>query len=325
MNRNNMVEEALKEELELVFADLKQSLSAQILYDMCDAKLYPWGDLRRLKEKFFLVGKVYDLTLREPFLCYGERMIEGKRRSRHRRIDLGETVATLAETEAFRAFTGKIAAVDRTFAFDGSADDLERFRESVLDVCELNDLFCAAVTAYDARYRQPVQDRSNNYYLASRMLHLHRPELFFSFGREIDRGRSHFHNADGCRLGRATLAKMKREIAEVYITAAQVGGAVLDDLPRITPKSAYLLSAALEYAICCYLEAHGGVPAEVRSPIAAAAEIVARIQYVESREKIERIAAQLRTDMAEEEMRLYCRDEAEWEQVLAAYRARRKE
>ena len=301
------------DEISSAIAEEKGSLTPKILYDMCDERLHPWGGEKQLRDKLRIICGVYGLTLRESFLCYGRT----ERMSRHRHIDAEEAIAKqLTENAAYSAFVEKIASLKWKLTFDGSAADLELFRESVSLVFELNGILSDAVTSYDRLYHQPERDRSNFYALSARMLHLHRPDAFFPFSRAIREGLMHFLNVNGCRLGEAVLEGAdKNEMRAAFYEAFLGLGALTEGKPNLSPEWMYLSATALQYALCRYFTAHG-ISTEELFPTALSAAIVEKLLKVSTAEEIERIAGLLKDDMPIEEARLYCRDAVEFEHVF---------
>ena len=307
------------DEISSVIAEEKGSLMSQTLYGMCDDRLHPWGGKGQLKDKLRIVCGVYGLSLRENYLIYAAE----NGRSRHRSIDAEAAIADMVVgNPAYGPFAEEVAACREKYAFDGSAGDMALLQESVRLVFALNDLLCGAVTSLDRLCRQPERDRGNLYALSARMLHLHRPEAVFPYGKAIREGMMHFRNVNGCRLGEAVLeGAEKSEIGAAFYEAFQALGALADGKSELSPEWMYLSATALQYALCRYCAAHGVSP-EGLCPTALSAAIVEKLQKVSTAEEIERIAGQLKEDMPIEEARLYCRDAVEFEQVFMARCAR---
>ena len=150
------------------------------------------------------------------------------------------------------------------------------------------------------------------------MLHLHRPEAVFPYGKGIRDGMMHFRNPVGCRLGEAVLEGAdKDEIRAAFYEAFTGLGALAEGKPDLSPEWMYLSATAFSYALCRYVSSHGGSP-EGLFPTALSAAVVEKLQRVLTEEEIEKIAQQIQRDMPIEEARLYCRDAVEFEQVFMA-------
>lgn len=302
------------EEICSVMAEEKGALTSQILYEMCDGRLHPWGGERQLKEKLRIVCGVYGLTLRENYLIYAAE----NGRARHAKIDAEAEIADMVMgNSVYGPFMEKLAAHKEKYAFDGSAGDMALLQRSVRLVFEFNGLLCNAVTSYDRLYHQPERDRGNFYALSARMLHLHCPDAVFPYSKAIREGMMHFRNVNGCRLGKAVLEGAdKDEIRAAFYEAFTGLGALAEGKPELSPEWMYLSAAALQYALCRYLTAHG-VSFDGLFPATLSAAIVEKLQKVLTAGEIERIAGLLREDMPIEEVRLYCRDAVELGQVMA--------
>ena len=303
------------DEISSAIAEEKGSLTSQVLYELGDERLHPWGGKGQLKEKLRIVCGVYGLTLRENYLCYGRT----EKGARHRGIDAEAAIADMVVgNSTYGPFVEKVAACKEKYVFDGNAGDMVLLQESVRLVFELNDLLHSAVTSYDRLYRQPARDRGNYYALSAHMLHLHRPDAVFPYGKAIREGMMHFRNVNGCRLGEAVLEGAdKDEIRAAFYEAFTELGALAEGKPELSSEWMYLSATALEYALCRYLTAHGVSP-DGLFPTALSAAIVEKLQKVSTAEEIERIAEQLKYDTPIEEARLYCRDAVEFEQVFMA-------
>ncbi len=312
-SKENNMSKTFLEAISSAIAEEKGALTPKILYEMCDERLHPWGEEEQLRDKLRIVCGVYGLPLRENYLCYART----EKGSRHRSVDVEAAIAKqLSENAEYRAFVERIASLKRNLTFDGSAADLSLFEERVRLVLELNGILCNAVASYDRLYRQPERDRSDFYALSARLLHLHRPDAFFPYGKAIREGMMHFRNVNGCRLGEAVLEGAdKNEVTAAFCEAFQALGTLAEGKPDLSHEWMYLSATALEYALCRYFTAHGVSP-EGLFPTALSAAIVEKLQKVSTAEEIERIAEQLKDDMPIEEARLYCRDAVEFEQVF---------
>ncbi len=307
------------EAISSAIAEEKGSFTSKILYDMCDERLHPWGGKGQLKDKLRIVCGVYGLNLRENYLCYASE----NGRALHRSINVEAAIADMVMgNSVYGPFVERVAAHKETYAFDGSAGDMALLQRSGRLVFELNDILCNAVTSYDKLYHQPERDRGNFYALSARLLHLHRPDAVFPYGKAIREGMMHFRNANGCRLGEAVLeGEDKSEIKAAFYEAFAGLGALTEGRPDLSPEWMYLSATALSYALCRYFTAHG-VSFEGIYPTALAAAVIEKLQRVLTGEEIEKIAERIKYGTPIEEARLYCRDAVEFEQVFAAFCAR---
>lgn len=306
------------EQTKSVIAEKGKSVAARALYGMCGGRATAWRDERQLRDMLFVICRVYGIKIFESSLEFATA--EGVRRVN---IVAEEAIAgMLANDGAFAKFTAEISEPGIRFAFDGSAKDIKRLGKSVLTVFGLNDIFRNAAISFDRLYCRPGRDRSNFYALSARMLHLHSPAEFFPYGNEIRSGTANFRSSGGCRLGEAALCGAeKSETEAVYRRAAKSLKTTANGLSAAGRN--YLAAVALQYALCCFISAHG-VPAGELSLPAAAAALVTGFQKNKTDEEIENIAKRLKKDMPFAQIRLYCRDVTDFNRVFAAYCALNK-
>ena len=324
-----MSEKAFIDVINETIASLNENMfGARIFYDMCDDKLHPWGNEAQLRDKLCIISRVYEHTLREGFLRFGVREVNGKKYPRHRKINVFESIAKiLSESEAYHEFVAKVADMGWAFAFDRSVDDMGHFGESLFAILEFNDLLSDAIESYDELYHQPARDRRNNYEFASKFLHFHRPAQFFVCDRDIHRGMMNFRHKNGCRIGGIVVdEKAKEEMIETFrqvmwfVEAAEV----LEGERPFSPKANLILSMAHQYAIGCYIHSHidqfdTAKLHSLPSIMPLTSELLSSMQKLKTQEEIEAIAKELKPDMPIEEIISYCADMFEFEQVFAAY------
>ena len=324
-----MSEQTFIDEINATIDNLNENLfGPRILYDMCNDKLHPWGNEAQLRDKLCIISRVYEHTLREGFIHFAERKVDGKKYARHRKINVFESIAKiLSGNEAYIEFVEKIADMGWSFAFDGSVDDMGHFGESLFAILEFNEILSDAIIAYDVLYHQPTHDRSNNYAFASKFLHFHRPAQFFVHDRDIRNGMMHFRNKNGCRIGETIIDE--RAKGEVIETPRQVmwfpeAAEVLEGERPFSPKANLVLTMAHQYAFGCYIHAHGDEIDSVKLqhlpsiPLLTAA-LLSSMRKLKTQEEIEAIANELKPDMPIEEVISYCGDMFEFNQVFAAY------
>ena len=299
-----------------------------ILYDMCNDKLHPWGHKFRLGDKMVFISRIHDFTLREDFLRYDILEIDGKQFSRHRRVNVfSAIVGMLSDSQQYKAFVEKIAAISWQFAFDGGSEDIVRFKESLFAVLEFNDILKDAIRRYDQLYDQTAK-RYDKMGFASKFLHFHRPEQFFMFDRDLSLGRMRFYSQKGCRIAEAIIddeTKSKIEETCQKILKAMIEDNVLTDEPLDSEKVRYIRTMGLQYAICCYIKQNNdkinGLNLHPYTLISA--EVLSHIRRIKSAEELEDIINKLKPEMPFSALALYCEDVAEFNQLAAAYMRRK--
>lgn len=323
-----MQEQEFYKTINSVMEELREnSFGVRILYDMCSDKMHPWGHKFRLGDKMVFISRIHELALREEHLRYDIREIDGKQISRHRRVNVFSVlIGMLSDSEQYKAFVDKIAAIDWKFNFDCGIEDILHFKESLFAVLEFNDILKSAIKNYDELYNQQRKAKDNMAF-SSTFLHFHRPEQFFMFDHNLSRGRIHFYNQNGCRIAEAIIdgeAKSKIEEPVQKILKAMIADNVLTDEPLDSEKVRYIRTMGLQYAICCYIQENcGKIEGLNQHPFPLiSAEILSHIRKIKSEEEIEEIIRKLKPETPLTELALYCEDAAEFDQIATAYMRR---
>lgn len=300
-----------------VIAELNDNcFGVGILYDMCNDKLHPWGHKNRLGDKLCFISRMHELTIRESYLRYDIQDVDGKKRSRHRKVNVFSAITDmLFDSEQYKVFAEKISGITWQFAFDGGSEDIIHFKESLNNVLEFNDILMDAIRSYDDLYNQSVK-RYDNILFASKFLHFHRPEQFFMHDYDLRRGRNHFRSTNGCRIGEEIIDdKAKKFIEDICrnVLKTMYDDGVLVDEPPYSNKVEYICIMGLQYAICCYVKANGDkIEGLNQHPLTLiAAEILTHIRKIKTEEEIEVIIKKIKPEMPLSELALYCEDMVE--------------
>ena len=320
-----MKEQAFYKTINSVMEELNENcFGMRILYDMCSDKLHPWGHKFRLGDKMVFISRIHELTLREDFLRYDIREINGKQLSRHRKVNVfSAIIGMLSDSQQYKAFVEKIAAIDWKFNFDGGSEDIAHFKESLFAVLEFNDILKDAIRRYDELYDQTAK-RYDKMDFASKFLHFHRPEQFFMYDHDLSICRIHFYSQNGCRIAEAIIddeAKSKIEETLQKVLKAMIADNVLTDEALNSEKVRYIRTMGLQYAICCYIKQNNNkINGLNRHPYTLiSAEVLSHVRKIKSAEELEEIINKLKPEMPFSALALYCEDVAEFNQLAAAY------
>ena len=160
----------------------------QILYDMCNGDLHPWGDSERFADKMWIIGRSYAASPERRYKWEKEKKKE---------ISHGDgtgdffykTAEYIQKDRRYNELKNDLYDIrNKGYCYNGSVDDRAQLIKSISCVAAFNEMINTASKKYD---KGENKDRcidfdqdliyKNQISFCSKFLHFHVPNIFFIF------------------------------------------------------------------------------------------------------------------------------------------------
>ena len=165
----------------------ENSFGNQILYDMCDPNKNPWGDVTRLADKIWLIGRSYAASPERRYYRKKNESgaDEGRTEPQTRGDGTGkyfqETAEILRQDKRYSGLAAGLQALT-PLRFDGGAEDIKRLKQGIVCVALFNEMLKAASEQYDREHNAGIYESlvyRNQISFCSKFLHFHVPYSIF--------------------------------------------------------------------------------------------------------------------------------------------------